>query len=202
MTRSIRVTTTPLLASILFLALFIGVALGDGVRFVVYGDMPYSTEEQAFLEGAAAEHIARDGKIAFVIALGDLGRPETACNDPWQLRQLAMWRDRFGKPVFLTPGDNDWTDCDRDNVPNRGSELARLDAMRRIHFAEPPPAIPPEWGYRAQPGQPENATWAYAGIRFATIHVVGTMNGRTEIGSDDPKLAIALADARDVANRI
>jgi hypothetical protein len=202
MTRSTCVTTRPWLAAALLFILLTGVARGDVVRFVAYGDMPYSPAEQGFLEGSAADRIARDDRIAFVVALGDLGRPEAACNDEWQLRQRAMWHERFRKPVFLTPGDNDWTDCDRDNVPNRGSELARLDALRRIHFAGPPASVRPEWGYRAQPGQPENATWAVAGIRFATIHVVGTMNGRTEIRSDDPTLALALADARDAANRV
>jgi len=182
--------------------LLTGVARGDVVRFVAYGDMPYSPAEQAFLEGAAAERIARDDRIAFVVALGDLGRPDTGCNDAWQLRQRAMWHEQFRKPVFLTPGDNDWTDCDRVGVPNRGSELARLDALRRIHFAGPPQSVRPEWGYQVQPGQPENATWAVAGIRFATIHVVSTMNGRTEILRDDQALALALADARDVANRV
>lgn len=201
MTRSTCVTTRPWLAAALLFTLLTGVARGDVVRFVAYGDMPYSPTEQDFLEGAAAERIAGDDRIAFVVALGDLGRPETACDDAWQLRQRALWHERFRKPVFLTPGDNDWTDCDRDTVPNLGSELARLDAIRRIHFAGPPQAVRPEWGYQAQPDQPENATWAVAGVRFATIHVVSTMNGRTEILRDDPARAVALADARDAANR-
>ncbi len=202
MIRLTRLVTLTLLVTALAVLLPAGPSLAQGVRIAVYGDMPYSDEEQAFLEGPAAQRVVQDDRIALVISVGDLGRPETACNDAWQLRQRAMWRERFQKPVILTPGDNDWTDCDRDNVPNRGSELARLDAMRRIHFAEPPAAIPPEWGFRAQPGQPENASWAVGGIRFATIHVVGTMNGRAWIESDDPALAVALADARDAANRV
>jgi hypothetical protein len=193
------------LATALVLTLSIGptpAAAQTAVRFAAYGDMPYSDAERDFLAGPAAERIAGDAAIAFVIALGDLGRPETACADAWQIAQRDLWRDRFRKPVFLTPGDNDWTDCDRRSVPNRTSELARLDAMRRIHFAAPPALVPAGWGYQAQPGQPENATWTHGGVRFATVHLVSTMNGRTEILLDDRDLAVALADTRDLANRI
>lgn len=177
-------------------------ALGSGLRFAVYGDMPYSDDDQSFLSGPASQKLAQDPSIAFVISVGDLGRPETACNDQWQLGQRALWRDGFRRPVFLTPGDNDWTDCDRKSVPNVGSELARLDALRRIHFSTPPEFVRWEWGYRMQPGQPENGTWVVEGVRFVTIHVVGTMNGREDINQDDRSLALALADARDEANRL
>ncbi|MEQ9334504.1 hypothetical protein [Thalassobaculum sp.] len=189
-------------------------ALADGLRFAVYGDMPYSESEQDFLAGEAAGRIAGDDGIAFVVALGDLGRPEgfarnaatevrggtTSCTDEWQVAQRALWRDGFRKPVFLTPGDNDWTDCDAERVPHPVSELARLDALRRIHFAVPPASVDAKWHYRAQPGQPENALWSTGGVQFATIHVVGTANGRRGIELDDRDLALALADARDAAN--
>lgn len=172
----------------------------ETLRFAAYGDMPYDPAEQAFLAGPAAERIRSDAGIGFVISLGDLGRPEDACSDAWQERQRELWRSGFGKPVFHTPGDNDWTDCDRPALPAPGSELARLDALRRIHFAPPPP-LDPAWRYRTQPGQPENAMWRQAGVQFATLHVVGTMNGRAEVNLDDRALAAALADSRDAANR-
>lgn len=189
-------------------------ASADGVRFAVYGDMPYSDADQTFLDGEASRRIASDDGVDFVIALGDLGRPEgsprnaapdvridtTSCTDEWQIRQRALWRDGFRKPVFLTPGDNDWTDCDAARVPRPVSELSRLDALRRIHFAVPPPSIDPQWRYRTQPGQPENALWSAGSVQFATLHVVGTGNGRRSIELDDRNVALALADARDTAN--
>ena len=201
-------------APALALLLLASPVLADGLRFAVYGDMPYNETEQGFLAGEAARRIAGDDGIAFVVALGDLGRPEgfprnaatelrgesTSCTDEWQIAQRGLWRDGFRKPVFLTPGDNDWTDCDADRVPSPVSELARLDALRRIHFSVPPPAVAPQWRYRAQAGQPENALWSAGGVQFATIHVVGTQNGRRAVGMDDPGLALALADARDAAN--
>ncbi len=172
----------------------------DGPRFAVYGDMPYDAADQDFLDGPASLRLADSPAIAFVLAVGDLGRPDDACDDAWQARQRALWRNGFGKPVFLTPGDNDWTDCDRAGSPSPVSELGRLDALRRMHFATPPPFLDARWRYRAQPGQPENATWSTAGVRFATVHMVGTDNGRRAIELDDRTVALALADARDSAN--
>src|SRR4029434_4150377 len=103
-------------------------------------------------------------------------------------------------PVFFTPGDNDWTDCDRKGVPNRMSELARLEAVRQIFFREPR-RLGPECGYAQQGAVPENAMWRYAGGLFVTVHIVGTQNGRTEILLDPRDRALALVKARDTANR-
>ena len=177
-------------------------ALADGPRFAVYGDMPYTDADQAFLDGPASARLAGDAGVDFVISVGDLGRPETACADDWQVRQRRMWREGFRRPVIPTPGDNDWTDCDRKQLSHPMSELGRLDALRRIHFETPPPGIDRQWRWRAQHGQPENAMWATGGVQFATLHVVGTANGRAQIELDDRQLALSLADARDQANRV
>jgi hypothetical protein len=177
-------------------------ALADGPRFAVYGDMPYTDADQAFLDGPASPASRADAGVDFVLSVGDLGRPEAACDDEWQVRQRRMWREGFRRPVIPTPGDNDWTDCDRKQLPHPVSELGRLDALRRIHFETPPPGIDRQWRWRAQHGQPENAMWATGGVQFATLHVVGTANGRAQIELDDRQLAWALADSRDQANRV
>lgn len=173
----------------------------EPLRFATYGDMPYTDADRAFLAGPALERLAADPAIAFLVSVGDLGRPEDACNDAWQEQQIARWREKFPRPVFYTPGDNDWTDCDRPKLAAPVSELGRLDAVRRLYFSKPP-AVDADWRYSAQDGQPENAMWQRAGVQFVTVHVVGTMNGRAQIYRDDPRLAIGLADTRDTANRL
>jgi hypothetical protein len=44
-------------------------------------------------------------------------------------KSQTFWKNEIVKPVFYTPGDNDWTDCDRENLKVRQSELERLNAM-------------------------------------------------------------------------
>ena len=177
------------------------------LQFVAYGDMPYGakmpdgrSDAQVLAEDIAPE-IRRREDLPFVIHVGDLGRPEDVCNDASLQEHQAFWATELRKPVFYTPGDNDWADCDRRKLPAPTSELERLAAIRRIFFGQPK-VLDPAWRYETQAAQPENALWWYMGVLFVTIHMVGTDNGRSEILLDDPVRAIAEVDARDEANRL
>jgi len=176
------------------------------VQFAAYGDMPYGvimsdgrSDAQVLVENIAPE-IRRREDLPFVIHLGDLGRPEDVCNDTTLEEHKAFWATALVKPVFYTPGDNDWTDCDRPQLPAPTSELVRLAAIRRIFFGQSI-ALGPDWQYEIQAEQPENALWWHAGVLFVTVHMVSTDNGRKEIFLDDPGTALALVAVRDEANR-
>ncbi|MGK7874408.1 MAG: hypothetical protein AB4426_14190 [Xenococcaceae cyanobacterium] len=158
------------------------------------------SDEQVLVEDIAPE-IQRRDDLPFVIHLGDLGRPQDACSDAWLEKSKAFWENELLKPVFYTPGDNDWTDCDRQNLPMPTSELERLEAVRRIFFSQPK-TLSVEWRYETQSSLPENAIWWHEGILFVTQHIVSTDNGRTDIQLDDPKQAIALVDERDKGNQL
>jgi hypothetical protein len=162
--------------------------------------MPDGRSDAQVLADDIAPVIRRRADIPFVIHVGDLGRPEDVCTDAQLESFKTFWATAWQQPVFYTPGDNDWTDCDRPQVPVPTSELARLAAVRRIFFSQPP-VRDPSWHYATQSAQPENARWWYAGVLFVTVHMVGTNNGREEIKLDDRAQAIALADERDAANR-
>jgi hypothetical protein len=156
-------------------------------RFAVYGDMPYMatlpdgrTDKQV-LEQDIAPRLAGMTEVDFVIHLGDLGRPKDACNDSWLHAQKRLWEHGFKKP--------------------RQSELARLDAVRRVFFSTPH-NFDPAWHYSRQHGQPENASWTIGKVHFTTLHIVSTNNGREQVYLDDPRQALSLADARDAANLI
>jgi hypothetical protein len=148
------------------------------VQFVVYGDMPYGVtmpdgrSDTQVLADDIAPAIRHREDIPFVIHVGDLGRPEDVCTDAQLESFKTFWATAFRQPVFYTPGDNDWTDCDRPQVPVPTSELARLAAVRRMFFSQPP-VRDPSWHYATQPDQPENARWWYAGVLFVTVHMVG-----------------------------
>ncbi|GAB2879814.1 hypothetical protein GCM10027277_56260 [Pseudoduganella ginsengisoli] len=186
--------------------LALGACAHKPLTFAAYGDMPYQahvadgrTDEQVLLQDIAPR-LRADPAIPFIIHVGDIGRPEMACNDAYLEHTRAHWARDLAKPVLYTPGDNEWMDCDRDKVPHAGSELARLDAVRRIFFSTPV-AAPPEWQYRQQAGQPENASWQKDGVHFVTLHVVSKGNGREQVLKDDPAAAAQLAAQRDANNR-
>ncbi|MGK7954402.1 MAG: hypothetical protein AB4063_03935 [Crocosphaera sp.] len=174
--------------------------------FIVYGDLPYMislpdgrTDEEVLKEDILPA-IQQRKDVPFVIHLGDLSRPQYACEDQFLYDVKAFWEKDIQKPVFYTPGDNDWTDCDRSYLPNPQSEIERLAAIRRIFFSEPK-QLDPQWQYEQNSTLPENELWIYEGVLFVTQHIVSTNNGRDEILIDDPQEVLALVDERDQANK-
>ena len=169
------------------------------LRFVAIGDTPYSADEEARLQREVAAAIATT-QPAFVVHYGDFkGGGETCTSTLFQTRRDQIFNLDPGR-VFFTPGDNDWTDCDRPFLRPPVSELAQLDLLRQLFFAEPL-TLPEQWAYASQPNYPENARWIHSGVVFATVHVVGTNNGRQQILIDDVDVALAQVAARDEANQ-
>ncbi len=120
------------------------------MSFAAYGDMPYliklpngRTDDQVLTEDIAPA-LRRREDIPFVIHLGDLSRPETACSDNWLRQSQTFWQRELVKPVFYTPGDNDWADCDRESLAVRQSEIERLQQLRTILFSSPK-TVTPGW---------------------------------------------------------
>ena len=94
-------------------------------------------------------------------------------------RTTEKVRDEFNllaQPLVFTPGDNDWTNCHRENA-GKFDPLKRLAKVRQMYFtpgrslgARPMPLL-------SQPGLIENPRWTMEGVVFITIHVVGSNNG-------------------------
>lgn len=167
-------------------------------RFVAIGDIPYSDREARILTDEVTPAIARGG-FPFVIHVGDFKGGGESCTDARFEGAFKEMQALLPGRVFYTPGDNDWTDCDRDRLEPPMSELGRLALLRRMFFARPL-KLPPDWAYARQPGFPENARWRHGGVQFVTLHVVGTNNGRIQILEDDPAVARDEVDRRDAAN--
>ncbi|WP_323251325.1 hypothetical protein [Spirulina sp. CCNP1310] len=170
------------------------------MRILTIGDLPYSEAEEDEMNTTLRRAI-QTGEFPFVIHYGDLKSGGESCTDRLlTIRRNDIWNLHPGR-VFYTPGDNEWTDCDRPSLTQRFSELERLAFLRQLFFSQPLD-LPPEWDYQQQPLFPENARWRQGEILFLTLHIVGTNNGRHEILLDDPEMAIAQVEARDQANRV
>ena len=185
----------------------IGLGLSTGSaaseqRFVFVGDTPYSEAERVLLTGEIAEAI-RGGGFPFLVHYGDLKGGGVPCGGEPQVR--AAYEEVTGlttEPLFYTPGDNEWTDCDRDfRTGAPMSELEHLDLIRQVFYYENRLELDSDWRFGRQAQFPENAVWRFGGLQFGTVHLVGTNNGRIEIRMDDVALALALVEARDQANR-
>jgi len=101
----------------------------------LWGDLPYSDEQaNSGVPNIIADMNAQ--RLAFSVHDGDLkAGSNSPCDDALYDRSLR-YLNSLEAPAMFTPGDNDWTDCDRGN--NGGfNSLERLDHERALLFASP-----------------------------------------------------------------
>jgi hypothetical protein len=161
------------------LALAVGPALADPVRFLAFGDMPYVWPKD-LARFAALIEAGNRLKPDFMVHLGDIKGGGTPCTEE-AYRTVLELLQASEPPLIYTPGDNEWTDCRR---PSAGAydPAERLSVLRRMFF---PPGR--SLGRRAmeveeqsrEPGFApfvENRRWRIGETLFATLHVVGSNN--------------------------
>ena len=170
----------------------------EAFSFLAISDVPYTAQEDYTLRQRTRPAIEASA-LPFVIFMGDFKNAKLPCSAALMTRRRDQILGLHPGRVFYTPGDNDWTDCDRRQIRQRFSELNRLDLLRRLFYGKPM-ELPPEWLYQRQSLFPENMRWVHNNVLFATLHLVSTNNGRDEILLDDVELALTLVDARDQAN--
>lgn len=170
-----------------------------GVSFLVFGDIPYNNME--FKAVSKIGQKTRGQNYPFAIHYGDTKKSSVKCTDEVLARHQKLYFSVVDGPVFFTPGDNDWTDCDRQG----DDELDILDNhLMPLYFS---PAKLPEnnhdiggWKVKRQEGRIENAMWRKGGVQFSTVHIVATGNGREEIEQSDVTEALDRVDKRDADN--
>jgi hypothetical protein len=153
---------------------------GGRVTFAIIGDLPYSTLESEKLDRVIAQ-INADKRVRFVMHNGDIKSGSSLCDDATFTQRLAQI-NTLNKPVFYTPGDNEWTDCHRAGA-GRFNPLERLARLRQIFFAQPDFSIgserAPVFSQRRMPGYEtyvENTLWIRERVVFGMVHVVGSNN--------------------------
>lgn len=149
-----------------------GHAQAGNWRFVALGDMPYRDQDIPDMEMLID---AINGvQPRFTVHVGDTKNSAAACGEAWNKRVLG-WFNSFQAPLIYTPGDNEWTDCHRARPPSDPREELKL--LRRMFFQRPDSlGAKPMPLLRQSAAYPENQAWQHDGIRFATLHVVGSFN--------------------------
>ncbi|WP_376097348.1 hypothetical protein ACE7GA_06550 [Roseomonas sp. CCTCC AB2023176] len=155
-------------------------AMAQRFEFVALGDMPYNVPADHPRYDRLIDRINAVNPV-FSIHVGDTKAGSTPCTDEMILRSKEHF-DRFAGAVVYTVGDNEWTDCHR--RPAGGFDpLERLAFVRRIHFAEArslgqrPIAVERQADLMpAHATYVENARWLHNGVRFVSVHIVGSNN--------------------------
>jgi hypothetical protein len=146
--------------------------------FAAFGDTPYDHAEERRYRFLLRALAADD--LAFVLHVGDVFW--YPCSDAHYQETLAGFMS-LPHPLVYTPGDNEWADC-----WERGSggfaPRERLARLRQVFFSMPPRALggrtlalASQGGSADFPEFVENARWTTRGFLFATVHLVGSLNG-------------------------
>jgi hypothetical protein len=195
----------PVLAAVLAAAITTGLALGsnrddhgpgpsrdDSHAYAIglWGDLPYSTLQATVgVPNLIADMNSQD--LAFTAHDGDLKSGSSECTDAVYTQALS-YLNSLRAPAAFTPGDNDWTDCDR----TAGySSLERLDHERTLFFSTPftfgqhrlrqeVQATPLCLGVSGPTACVENRRWTYGGVTYATINIQGSCNNLCDTAPD------------------
>lgn len=162
------------------------------LEFALIGDTPYGVlpgnKNEAFEQLVAA--INANDNIQWIMHAGDIKLSITPCSDEMFQDRLQRF-NAFQRPVILTPGDNEWTDCHRITA-GQFQPLERLARLRQVFY--PNPGTVTIGGGRMQvhtqaadpafANYPENVWWLQNQVIFGAIHVVGSDNGRAPFSAN------------------
>jgi hypothetical protein len=211
-----------MLAALVAAALTAGLAVGGNgatnkktFEYAVglWGDLPYSdTQALTGVPNLIAD--MNNSQLEFTVHDGDLKAGNgttgsispTICSDALYAQGLAYLNALDG-PAMFTPGDNDWTDCDR---PSNGgfNSLGRLDYERQLFFSTPyslgtqpmkqdVQTTPSCLGVNGPTQCVENRRWTVKGVTYATLNVQGSCNNLCDTAPDPAEYAAR--NAADIA---
>jgi hypothetical protein len=217
-----RKRSWPILSAVIAGAIAAGLALGGNgetnkktfeYAIGLWGDLPYSdVQAQTGVPNLIADMNASN--LEFTVHDGDLkagnGTPgsatPTTCSNALYQQGLGYFNSLRGAAMF-TPGDNDWTDCDR---PSNGgfNSRERLDHERQVFFATSSSLgeHPLQQEVQTSPdclgvGGPtpcvENRRWTVKHVTYATVNVQGSCNNLCDTAPDPDEYAAR--NAADIA---
>jgi hypothetical protein len=159
----------------------------------LWGDLPYSTTQATVgVPNLIADMNNQD--LVFTAHDGDLkAGSNSPCNDALYTHSLAYF-NALKAPAMFTPGDNDWTDCDR---PSNGgfSSLERLDHEREVFFStsfslgqdpirQEVQSMPLCLGVSGPVPCVENRRWTVRRVTYATLNIPGSCNNLCDTAPD------------------
>lgn len=187
----------------------------DGGSYAIglWGDLPYN-DIQALVGVPNLIADMNSQRLKFTVHDGDLkggnavagSVTPTTCSNELYAQSLA-YLNSLKAPAMFTPGDNDWTDCDR---PSNGSfnSLERLDYQRKVFFSTSYSFGKERLKQDVQSGAPyclsatgdsvpcvENRRWIVGNVVYVTLNVQGSCNNLCDVAPNPAEYA-----ARNAAN--
>jgi hypothetical protein len=161
---------------------------GNSYSIGLWGDVPYSVHQQTI---GVPNLIANmnSSHLAFSVHDGDLKQGSgSLCDNALYVRSEA-YLNSLVAPAMYTPGDNEWTDCDR--ASNGGfNSLERLNHIRATMF-ETPYSFGVHRLLQDVQAAPyvEDRRWEFGPVTYATLNIPGSDNNLTDTNPDPAEYA-------------
>ncbi|AKG24660.1 hypothetical protein IJ00_15220 [Calothrix sp. 336/3] len=169
----------------------------------LWGDLPYSQEQEVGVTRLIDDMNAQN--LAFTVHNGDLKAGSNSLCDNALYAKALDYFNALKAPAAFTPGDNDWTDCDR---PSNGAynSLERLDYERQVFFntkftlgqrrlAQTVQNSPLCLGVNGPVPCVENRRWTVGRVTYATLNIQGSCNNLCDTAPNPEEYT-----ARNIAN--
>ena len=160
--------------------LLLGLTGCNPYSVALFGDVPYSESNEVAYDRLIED--VNEDDVAFSLHVGDFKSGSSQCTDE-QVDENIVRFDTFENPLVYTPGDNEWTDC--------SDSIVRLERLRELVFGN---TGDESRGQTTMPlisqgvlGYPENTRWKKGPITFATVHVVGSNDNRSDEAEQLPR---------------
>ena len=188
--------------SLVFILLVMTSSIIWAQTIVILADTPYSDKEKTMLQGpnGVLYQLVNKVKPTVVMHLGDIKSGGESCTNELLKEHKAVINQVYPGKIMYIPGDNEWTDCDRDTLTYSFDELERLDFVTTLMYKTPPLLDKDLTAITTQPIQIENKLWINERLAVSTLHIVGTSNGRNYIDKSNVALALKKVDDRDKFN--
>jgi hypothetical protein len=167
---------------------------GRGYSIGLWGDVPYSDLQKTTGVPNLIADMNRQ-RLAFSAHDGDLKQGSGSLCDDALYQQAVTYFNSLEAPAVFTPGDNDWTDCDR---PSNGgyNSSERLAHERQVLFSTPFTFGQHRMRQEVQaPPYVENRRWNVEGVTYATLNIPGSCNNLCDVAPNPAEWA-----ARNAAN--
>lgn len=157
------------------------------LTMAMFGDWPYGNVIDS-APGFIAQ-VNADPDIELALHVGDIHSGSQACSAAYNL-QIFNYFQQFNDPLVYTPGDNEWTDCQKAKEFSSGYPIDELTKLRAQFFSTPgktlgtnakvvssqanayDPTFPDDAAYV------ENVMWEQASVMFVTLNVPGSNDDR------------------------
>jgi len=152
---------------------WLSLAHADTWRFALIGDVPYSDYERAELPKML--EVIADNHVEFVAHIGDIKSGHERCDDSLFEDRHRLF-DSSRVPFVYVPGDNEWTDCERQSN-GAYAQLERLTKLRSLFWQDGFSLGRKKLALERQPGNyPEHSRFRLGPFLFVTLNIPGDTN--------------------------